>query len=322
MSNWNLLADIGGTNTRLACLGSRGMSPPTIFDTNGPGKLEDCFVEFVAGRGPPVSVVVAVAGVVKDGNVELVNAERRSLSKELLASAVGCKRITVINDFEAAAWAISNLDELPFTPIGKVGQHQGGNRLIVGVGTGFGVGLLRETGNSWNALPVEGGHFGIAPICTQDVEVFRAIRHLWADVCFGNTWMIEAEALLSGTGLPYLFRAVSMVAGSPHQKLETHEVLTKALAGGPIAIKALDLFRTYLGVHIGNLASALDATGGVFLTGGVVANNHWLFDKRFISAFEQGGRLNAQRSSTGIYVIDHPYPGLLGAAKFLHQNLS
>ena len=103
MSNWNLLADIGGTNTRLACLGSRGMSPPTIFDTNGPGKLEDCFVEFVAGRGPPVSVVVAVAGVVKDGNFELVNAERRSLSKELLASAVGCKRITVINDFEAAA---------------------------------------------------------------------------------------------------------------------------------------------------------------------------------------------------------------------------
>jgi len=67
----------------------------------------------------------------------------------------------------------------------------------------------------------------------------------------------------------------------------------------------------------GNLAVSLSPKGGVFLAGGVLQQNPWLLDQRFLDSFNAGGRFTSFRESFPIYIYDSPDFGLIGAANAL-----
>lgn len=318
---WLLAADIGGTNVRLIAYDGTKALSGMEGGTAGAADLVDLIADFARSVGrPPALVVAAAAGPVSGNAVRLTNAPR-SLSGGDLVAATGASEAFVINDFVAAAWATADL------PAGDVLCLQGapsppdGLRLVIGPGTGLGVGALACRDGEMCALPGEGGHVGIAPRSRGEVEIFEAFRELWPEVFFGDGLTCEAEAMLSGTGLPYLYRAVQRVTGDTSPPLDARGVLSAAQTGTAVAATpTADLFRAHLGRLAGDLGLAFGASS-VCLVGGVATKNTWLFDDRFVAAFNDGGRFTAMRRTMNLYLLRNPNFGLLGARNYARYML-
>src|SRR2546426_6602952 len=102
-----LLADLGGTTSRFALAGPRGLPERIVVmandDVAGPAAAIARFLAETAAR--PVSGVLAVAGPIDGDAIALTNrAWRFRLSA--LKRELGLKRLAAINDFEAVGWAL------------------------------------------------------------------------------------------------------------------------------------------------------------------------------------------------------------------------
>jgi glucokinase len=268
----------------------------------------------------PDYVVVAAAGPVVDNQVVLTNA-RQSLCGRALRDVTGAKQAEIINDFAAAAWATHAPSPSDFTVLQGASVPPVGTRLVIGPGTGLGVGALAKAGDDYIAVPGEGGHIGIGPRAAAEVEVFVALRSLWPEVFFGDSLIIEAEGLLSGTGLPWFYQAVAQCHGQTVKTApDAAEIMAAAHSGGDsIAQQVVALFQDHLAQAAGDLALAFGATGGVFLVGGVAMKNAWLFEERFLQRFIEGGRFTDKRTALNLYLLNLEYFGLAGAHSYAKQ---
>lgn len=310
---WNLIADVGGTNMRLASVADDGrMLRNQTLPTKGTVTLDDACAAFVATEGTaPVHVVMAAAGIVADGRVSLTNANQ-STSEARLVNACGAHSAKILNDFEAAAWSLETVTKREVAVIQGQDQFPDGPRLILGPGTGLGAGALVFGENEPAAIAGEGGHVSIGPRRADLVPVFEALVRLWPEVAMSDL-MVEAEALLSGTGLPYFYRAVAEVAGQPVGNEDARQIFAAAEAGDAVAARTVALFGEYLGAVAGDLASTLGARGGVFVTGGIVQKNPKLLDAGFLAAFNAGGRHTDWRQELPVYLYTNESFGLIGA---------
>lgn len=302
---WHLVADIGGTNARFAVLeGDRIARSQTFATSSG---LDAALAKFVAPLGTPASAVMAFACPIRDGVAHLTNADEK-LSVDQVERAIGGASVRFINDFEAAAWAVAEVSAQDVDALQGPPAPPDGTRLIVGPGTGLGVGILARHGAGWGVLPGEGGHISIAPRIADHVAIFERLVALWPQVAYvENGLCVEAEALLSGTGLPFLDAAIR----SDTDLRSTAEVCA---AEDPAAQAAVAMFRSYLGQLCGDLAITAMARGGVFVTGGVVQKNPWILDHDFLAAFNAHGRFGSLRQSMPVYRLKADDFGLIGAA--------
>lgn len=321
---WLLCADIGGTNVRLrayACDGGAALASDQ-HDTGGPGDLADIFGDFASAHGSaPELVVAAVAGPVSDNRVQLTNA-RKSLCGEDLKRTTGAAEASLINDFAAAAWATARTapDDLLCLQ-GAPAPRTEGIHVVVGPGTGLGVGTLVFRDGAHAALPGEGGHVALAPNSREEVEIFEAFRDLWPETFFAGGLTCESEAMLSGTGLPLLYRAVQSVMGDTGPHLDARGVLTAAQEDtSPVAHRTALFFKSHLARLAGDLGLAVGADS-VFLVGGVATKNPWLFDAAFTDAFNQGGRFTGLRRQMNLYLLRNPDFGLLGAHNYATHRM-
>ena len=320
---WLLCADIGGTNLRLRAFQGDDVRASEQHETGGPGELAEIFGAFARAQGTaPELVVAAVAGPVSDNRVQLTNAAK-SLCGEDLRQVTGAAEARLINDFAAAAWATARVspDDLMCLQ-GAPAPAGEGIHVVIGPGTGLGVGTLVFREGAHAALPGEGGHVALAPNSREEVEIFEAFRTLWPETFFAGGLTCESEAMLSGTGLPILYRAVQAVMGDTGPALDARGVLTAAQAGGaPVAERAAGVFRSHLARLAGDLGLAAGADS-VFLVGGVATKNPWLFDADFVEAFAQGGRFTGLRRGMNLYLLRDPDFGLKGAHNYATHRLA
>ncbi len=315
--SWLLVADIGGTNVRLRAYDGDRVLDSEAHSTGGAEALADLFGTFAGHQPePPELVVAAVAGPVSDNRVQLTNAEKSLCGKDLQATT-GAQAAYLINDFSAAAWATTGLSSGDLLCLqGQPPPPEECIHVVLGPGTGLGVGTLICRDGIRYAMPGEGGHVALAPHNADQVAVFEAFRTLWPEVFFGSGLTCESEAMLSGTGLPILYRAVQAVMGDTGPALDAPAVFEAAQTGtSSIAAEVADLFKTHLGRLAGDLALAAGARS-VFLVGGVATKNAWLFDEPFVDAFNQGGRFTEMRRELNLYLLRNPDFGLLGARNF------
>lgn len=312
---WNLVADVGGTNMRLAAVSPNGALTDqlSVPSKGGPDFPQAC-ADFIATHpSPPSHVAVAAAGVVVDGAVRLTNSKQR-FDVAALAHACQTDSVKILNDFEAAAWSLATVTDDDVQVLQGTGQLSQGPRLIIGPGTGLGVGAMDWVNGAPHVIPGEGGHVSLAPQSVEELAYFEALIDLWPEVQIGQGLAVEAEAVLSGTGLPVFYNAIATTKGSPQRAEQTAEVIARAQSGeDACATRALELFRQYLGQIAGDLALVLNATGGVFVTGGVIHKNPWLLDQQFLRAFNAGGRHSTWRARIPVYLYENPDFGLLGA---------
>jgi glucokinase len=299
-----LLADIGGTNSRLALAGADGRPAHTlIIENNSVPNLEGAIESYLAETGArPGAAVLAIAGPLEGEEVALTNRAWRFRPGEL-ARRFGFAKLRLVNDFEAIAWALTRLTAADAHPLGPALPARPGVRAVLGPGTGLGVAALVPVDGRWHVLASEGGHASFGPQTLDELEIFAALLH--------EHGSISAETILSGPGLPRLLRAVDPRS----QALTPEAVVANALAGDAAALVTVQLFVQLLGRFAGGLALTFKAVGGVYIAGGVASRLGKLFDAQaFRAAFEAHPPYQSLLASIPIWMMTRSEPGLLGCA--------
>lgn len=317
-----LVGDIGGTNARLGWV--RGPGAPVervrvyrvAEHASLTGVIENYLnhLEQTAPPGfiPPRHAALAVATVVAGDEIVLTNSHWR-LSRSALVSSLGLSSCQFLNDFEALALSLPRLTPAQLRCHGAL---PGGDLLaVIGPGTGLGVGSVLRTPSGWVALPGEGGHATLAPADDEESELLRHIRREFAHV--------SAERLLSGIGLPVLYRAVAAVQGQTPQDWGAEHIVNHGLSGNDaLCSQTLDHFCAMLGGFAGNVALTLGARGGIYIGGGIVPRlGERFFSSRFRARFEAKGRFQPYLAAIPTAVITDTLAALSGAAFAIEQRL-
>ncbi len=318
-----LLADVGGTNARLAIeIGPRQFAAITVLPCNAYPGLKDAIAVFLASAAvkaacdaPIWHAAVAIANPV-DGDVVRMTNHHWSFSIAALRAELGLQTLQVVNDFTALAMALPHLSAGQKLKIGGGSEQSRHTIGLVGAGTGLGVSGIVPSGQHWIPLHSEGGHVSFSPSNEEEVEILR--------FCWREYRHVSAERLISGRGLEIIYRALQ--AGAKVVSAETltaEEISRRALEGAcPLCVRTIECFGAILGGVAGNVALTLGALGGMYIGGGIVPRlGHLFTDSPFRERFEAKGRFSRYLSQIPTYVITAEYPAFLGVSAILAEKL-
>ena len=320
-----LVADIGGTNARFGLVKAPGAAVEEVrsmrcADYPAPEAAASAYLADVgrrAGATPrPRVAAIALASAVSGDIVRMTNSAW-SVSAAAVRDALGAERVILLNDFEALALALPRLAPVDVQAIGGGLINHRLPMAVIGPGTGLGVAACVPTPEGgWVALPSEGGHVTLAAADDYEADVLRVVRREHAHV--------SAERLLSGLGLPLLYRAVAAVRGRAHDAaLGAPDITRLALAeADATCAETVDLFCAMLGGFAGNVALTLGARGGLLIAGGVAHTLRDLLPRsRFRERFEAKGRFRGYLAPIATGLIVAPHAALDGAAQGIASQL-
>jgi glucokinase len=309
----DLIADIGATHSRCALLDHEGaIQAPETFNNSEFDGLEALLQAYLARRRTsdrPSRAALALAAPILEDHIEMTNLEW-SFSQIGLQVGLGVRKLEIVNDFEAMAWSLLDLDPDHLTQIGRGEARERAARAVLGPGTGLGVSGLVPHPDGWAAISGEGGHVTLAACTTDEADVIDALKER-----FGHC---SAERVLCGPGLVNLYHALSEIAGRGIPRIEPDDVTSLALKGEPLATSTMGLFFRFLGTVASDLAVTLGARGGVYITGGIVPQViSLLADSEFRQRFESKGRYRAYMAAIPTIVVTEPVPAFRGLRRVL-----
>lgn len=316
MSRQFLVADIGGTNARFALAQVEPGSAPSLMDIQlwptaslGDG---DALAQRLQARFDLAGVercTLGMAGPVHAGRVALTNGAL-VLDAAVLAGDLG-KPVEVLNDFTVLAHGISSFSQL-IAVGGKAGAA--GPRAVLGAGSGLGMGLCVPPAHGgdgpWQVLPSEGGYADLPATSPLEAQVLALLQESLDHVCW--------ETVLSGPGLVRLYQCLAQIwgeQGSPATLTPDWITAQAEEARNPLCHQTVELFLSWLGAAAGNFALSTCALGGVYIAGGIAPQlAPTLLASPFRRRFEARGALSSMLAAVPVYLVQDPYPGLLGAA--------
>jgi glucokinase len=309
-----LVGDVGGTNARFAIAHMVNGRPVLEHHDSFPAETYPTFLEgvkaFIDGcEVKPTGGVIAVAGPVTDGEIDLTNSPWRVSEMEL--QTLGLNPVRLINDFEALAWGAPVVPDAELASLG--GPQEGDDKAaiaVLGPGTGFGVSALARDGRGGEiAMPSEGGHACFAPGDPIEDEILRILRRRYERV--------SIERLICGPGLLNMHRALAEIDGR-----ETHiddpALITAEALEDPRGHCGATLARfcAILGAVAGDIALTTGSRGGVYIAGGIAPRIlPFLKASPFRERFERKGRFKDYMAAIPTKVILHKQAALLGAAR-------
>jgi glucokinase len=251
---------------------------------------------------------IAGAGPVIDGGIELTNCPWTIDAKEL-AAALDLSACRLLNDFEALAFSLPLLGPADCVPLGGDRALPDAPRLVLGPGTGFGAALLVPAPGGAVVVPTEAGHIALG---LGDAPAVQAlIGDGTAEAVVGR---LTVEALLSGSGIEKLYRAVCRARGLP-ARLQTAPAIVAAVGADGEAAAAVGHFAALLGAAAGDIALATGARGGVFIAGGIAPRLlPQLAAGSFRRHFEDKAPMRAWLAAIPTAVVVAEQPALLGLA--------
>jgi glucokinase len=324
-----LVGDIGGTNSRLALYDAGAPVFERVYPSADHPSLDAVAERFLedarkglASEVRPQRACLAVAGPVEDETSRTTNLpwfiDARKLEQHLRIP-----RVTLVNDFQAAAMGVMLLGDEHLVRLGGGARVPKGPIAVLGAGTGLGEGFLvwSQGESRYQVIASEGGHVDFAPRTGLESALLSYL--------VGRYGRVSYERVLSGAGLADIFAfLMTEPACRPLVTEETRAALVgddpaavvsrQALAGrDPVCAMALNLFSSILGGHAGNLALALLSTGGVFIAGGIAPKVlPALQGGTFREGFEAKGRFQPLAARIPVFVVMHKDVGLVGAAEF------
>ncbi|MNS56418.1 Glucokinase [compost metagenome] len=309
-----LVGDVGGTNARFAL--ARMVEGQIVLDHHEsfPAHEHPTFLggvkAFLDGcEVKPSGGVLAVAGAVTEGTIDLTNSPWRVSEGEL--QTLGLNPVRLINDFEALAWGAPIVPEDQLASLGgpAEGLHDAAIA-VLGPGTGFGVSALaRDSHGREIALPSEGGHACFAPGDVIEDEILRILRRRYDRV--------SIERLICGPGLLNMHRALAEIDGRETHIDDPAQITQEALEDMNSPCGAtLARFCAILGAVAGDVALTMGARGGVYIAGGIAPRIlPFLKASPFRERFERKGRFQPYMQAIPTKVILHKQAALLGAAR-------
>jgi glucokinase len=307
-----VLGDIGGTNARFGVLAAPGEPIrflPRTLTASAPDPVEAVRGALLHYEGPaPRSAMIAVACRVDSTIIRMTNAPW-IVDAQAIARAFALERVVLVNDYTPVAASAAALDRVngDIAPIGPMAEAGHGTRVVFGPGTGLGVGALMPVENRFVIVSSEAGHVEFGPASEEEMAIWPFIERVGGRV--------SAEVVLSGPGLLRLARAVSASRGQPCACATPKEVVAGAIKGDPLCTDVAALFARCLGRYAGDLALTFEATGGVFIAGGIAPRMLDIIrGSAFRRAFEHKGPHEEWAKHVPVFVVTHPEPALLGLA--------
>ena len=309
-----LVADIGGTNTRVALARGTEVLADTIrrYANAEQPSLEAALRRYLSESGDVrvAGACVDVAGPVKDGRGTLTNLDW-TIDTATLAQATGAGVTAILNDLQAQGHALGYLDRsktstiVPFTEAGPEAA-----KLVVNVGTGFNIAQVFETGTGRLVPPAEAGHVTLPVRSEADL---RMARFVGAAHGFGSV-----EEVLSGRGIVQVFDWLGQEEGDPTKATSAEIMAALAQGGDSRAVRAGRIFVRMLGAVSGDLALTTLPFGGVWLVGGLArAFAPYLLDYGFVEAFRDKGRFSGFMEAFGVGVVEDDNAALTGCASHI-----
>lgn len=355
-----LVADIGGTNTTIALALHDGTHIDIVhkqrYSTRGEPSLSavaekfllearsqgfDTRIEFccISGAGP----------VDRDHTIRMTNAPW-IISAEELQALLGVP-VRLINDFTALSYAVTLIDyrnedavrPLPHTDGSLPVPAHDGMMLVLGAGTGLGVGFVNRRGGESVAFPSEGGHSELP--CFDGLS--RAF-HEWLSGRFG--YPPGAELAVSGQGIANIFEFLTsneetamyfaheygidpaLLKAGPGEHAQSilgmvREEWPARIARGrvfdPWCAFSMELFVRLYAFKAANLAAIFLPEGGVWLAGGISSKNETflLEDGRFMKWFERNyaPHIRAFLAECPVCIVRNYDISLIGAAEAAWQ---
>ncbi|PKG85057.1 glucokinase [Colwellia sp. 75C3] len=319
----NLVADIGGTNIRLAISDSNNtLIDIETYQCRDFSCLLDviqCYLTEKNITSASINACLAIACPVDTDIISMTNLPWQ-FSQTGLKKALKLNKLILINDYTAIAMAIPMLTDEQKVQVGGGKALSNKAIAVCGPGTGLGVANLLPIANKWYCFGGEGGHVDYGPIDEKEIKILRHIKTFKKRVSY--------EQLLSGYGLEQIYQALLINEHGenlPEQSttLTAKDISTQALTQTCLfSQQALDLFCKVLGSFAGNLALTMNTQGGVYIAGGIVPRFiEYLKDSDFRQRFEAKGRMSPLNKDIATYVITEQQPGLLGAAVYLNQAM-
>jgi glucokinase len=307
-----LIADIGGTFTRLALLLKPDEKPHLIakFKTADYKDPQSAFLTVLekTNTTKPRSALLAVAAPVGNKPVHLTNAAWW-IDPQKIGETLAFETVSIVNDFPPIAALLPKLDPNTrddLVRLGPVLQGDDGPMLVLGPGTGLGAAVLRKIKDHHLIESTEAGHIEFGASRDDEIALWPLIdrfegRH-------------TAESILCGSGIIRLWNAMMRRNNQiPPPTIDVQTITQAALSGDELAHQCLMLYARLLGRFAGDLALVFGATGGVYIAGGIAPKILPLLETSpFRQGFEDKAPFVKTLASIPTYVIARPDPALYG----------
>ncbi|MDQ2870340.1 MAG: glucokinase [Acidobacteriota bacterium] len=322
-----LAGDIGGTKTAVAIveIGARRLSLERSkkYASGDYGSLEEILQDFLTReRRVPHSAGFGVAGPVVAG-VSRITKLPWLIAERRLSRSLRVPRVTLVNDFVAAALGIPYLTKRQFATVAAGEPERGGAMALIGAGTGLGQAALWTSAGRVDALPSQGGHADFGPRNSREDRLVLFVRRR-----FGR---VSRDRLLSGEGLAHIYDFLKedgvaaesdAVARAFHTEDRGAVIGRLGLAGGDrLCAEALATFVSIYGSEAGNLALQYRSTGGLYVAGGIATRIlPALLGGSFLEAFRNKPPMEDLLARIPIRIVREPRLGLFGAAAAAYRT--
>lgn len=315
MSERIVTVDIGGTHTRFAIAEvARGrvlaLGEETTLRTNDHASFQTAYQEFARRQGGslPRAVTIAIAGLASGEIIRFTN-NPWIIRPALINERMEVDRYTLVNDFEAVAHCVAQVDESWFEHLtGPEGPLPAtGTISVLGPGTGLGVAYFWRDGGDYRVQATEGSHVDFAPLDSIEDAILARMR--------GRYRRVSAERVVSGPGIVDIYETLAALEGRAVTPLDDRTIWAQAMSGADaLAAAAADRFCLSLGSVAGDLALAQGANAVVIAGGLGLRIRDQLVVSGFPERFVAKGRFEKMMASLPVKLITHPQPGLFGAA--------
>lgn len=318
-----ILADIGGTNTRVALaegtrvrIDSIRRFPNAEYQARGQD-IAQVLRDYLDQTGATVSgVCVAAAGPVQDGIATMTNLDW-VMDGAKLSAATGARKVAILNDLQAQGQALGHIPEANLRTVISGPVKAGATMLVVGLGTGVNAAPVHPAPKGRVVPPSECGHVNMPVRTDEDFQLARFVEARLKSE--GEVPHAGVEEVLAGRGLANLHAFAAYAAGHP-ASLTSAEVLAALDAGDATAAHAARLYVHILGQMLADLALIHLPYGGIYLIGGMSRAMTPHFARFGLqTAFREDRRVDLLRKDFAISVVEDDYAALTGCAVYLNN---
>ena len=254
----DLIAEVGGTNTRIALADDGVVHDIARFANDSFCGFTDVLADYLVGRSIPApdACRVAVAGPVTPGRARLTNRDWSFDPAEIARALPGGKTlVTLVNDLAALGHSLPALTASQVCQF-RAGAGQGnGQALVLGLGTGVNACPVKQMSRGLAVFDAELGHASLP------ASVFAALGQAIGPEA---ERFASAEHLFAGRGLEHLHKALTGEEKAAEQ-IVTGAAESVALIGRLLGLYARELVFQYLpfdGLYFaGSVARGLMANG-------------------------------------------------------------
>lgn len=303
-----LIADIGATSSRCAILDfpQFNLHNFQIYANDDFASIDALLKQFLADcHRRPDNCALGVAAPVYCDDIAMVNRAWR-FNRTELGAELGVRKIEIINDFHANAYALPSMDNQSRIRIGHDQEPQDANMAVLGPGSGLGMAAWIGRRDDGCVMSGEGGHVSVAGRNEAEDEIVARFRQQFAHC--------SAERILSGPGLVALHEIMHGISVSSSAQITSN-------TADPHCVATLQQFFLFLGSVAADLALVTGAFGGIYIAGGIVpACIDQLAASGFRDRFEDKNRYRHYMQRIPTFVITDPAPGLRGLRQIVMQQ--